>query len=86
VVRLRGAASAKWRKALALVQDTIWIQCGFADIAKVSNSCHSLSPVRDSLAQKLKRGEGYDDILDLDVYSEIETNLVTEVSSLRHAA
>ena len=35
---------------------------------------------------KSKRGEGYDDILDLDDYPEIETNLVTEVSTVRHAA
>jgi hypothetical protein len=43
------------------------------------------SPVAIPLLKR-KEGEGYDDILDLDVYSEIETNLVTEVSSVRHAA
>jgi hypothetical protein len=45
---------------LVLVQDTIWIQCGFADIAKTSDLCNS-SPSRDSAAQKTERGEGYDE-------------------------
>jgi hypothetical protein len=67
------------------VQDTFWIQCGFADIAKMSNSCHP-SPRSRFRYSKAKRGEGYDDILDLDDYPEIETNLVTEMSTVRHAA
>ena len=57
-VRSRGGARLA-RKLLVLVQDTIWIQCGFADIAKVSNSCHSSARSR-FCGSKAKRGEGYD--------------------------
>src|SRR5215471_4864353 len=55
-VAVRSCGGARLaRKLLVLVQDTIWIQCGFADIAKVSNSCHSSARSR-FCGSKAKRG------------------------------
>jgi hypothetical protein len=63
------------------ILDIVWLRRHSEGAKLVS----FFSPVAIPLLKR-KEGEGYDDILDLDVYSEIETNLVTEVSSVRHAA
>ena len=65
-------------KGLVLVQDTFWIQCGFADIAKMSDSCNS-SPSRDSAAQKQRGERVMTSILDFHDYPEIETDGVRAV-------
>jgi|SRR5260370_37805806 hypothetical protein len=79
--------SVAWIAAqrLVLVQDTIWIQCGFADIAKVSDSC-ILLPGRDSAAQKQRGERVMTSILDFHDYPEIETDGVAEMSIVRHTA
>jgi hypothetical protein len=53
-------------------------QCGFADIAKMSDSCNS-SPSRDSAAQKQRGERVMTSILDFHDYPEIETDGVRAV-------